>query len=200
MIEQTPNTQHAPQNETSEAGMFSLHDLIQMILANWYWFAISVIVCLGAGYLYLARTPKVYSRKATILVKDDRKGANMDISAFSDISGFQSRNSVDNEIYILQSRRLMQEVVRTLRLTTGYSKRSGLRTQDLYGRSPIEADFVDEGENQSFSFRARPLAGGEQVELTDFDDGYISDEERGRVVTAAYGDTVSTPLGRLIIR
>ena len=49
MIEQTPNTQHAPQNETSEAGMFSLHDLIQMILANWYWFAISVIVCLGAG-------------------------------------------------------------------------------------------------------------------------------------------------------
>jgi len=200
MIEQTPNTQHAPQNETSEAGMFSLHDLIQMILANWYWFAISVIVCLGAGYLYLARTPKVYSRKATILVKDDRKGANMDISAFSDISGFQSRNSVDNEIYILQSRRLMQEVVRTLRLTTGYSKRSGLRTQDLYGRSPIEADFVDEGENQSFSFRARPLAGGEQVELTDFNDGYISDEERGRVVTAAYGDTVSTPLGRMIIR
>ena len=200
MIEQTLNTQHAPQNETSEAGMFSLHDLIQMILANWYWFAISVIVCLGAGYLYLARTPKVYSRKATILVKDDRKGANMDISAFSDISGFQSRNSVDNEIYILQSRRLMQEVVRTLRLTTGYSKRSGLRTQDLYGRSPIEADFVDEGENQSFSFRARPLAGGEQVELTDFNDGYISDEERGRVVTAAYGDTVSTPLGRMIIR
>lgn len=199
MTEQTLNP-HNSQSESSEVGVLSLHDIIQMVLANWYWFALSVAVCLSVAYLYVARTPKVYSRKATILVKDDRKGANMDISAFSDLSGFQPRSSVDNEVFILQSRRLMQEVVRNLNLTTNYTKRHGLRTQDLYGCSPIEADFVDDSENQAFSFKVRLLPGGERVELTEFNDGYIAEEESERLVEASYGDTVSTPLGRMIIR
>lgn len=183
MTEQTLNP-HNPQDETSEVGVFSLHDIIQMVLANWYWFALSVAVCLSVAYLYVARTPKVYSRKATILVKDDSKGANMGISAFNDLSGFQPRNSVDNEVFILQSRRLMQEVVRDLNLTTDYTRRHGLRTQDLYGRSPIEADFVDDSENQAFSFKVRLLPGGERVELTEFNDGYIAEEESERLVEA----------------
>ena len=54
---------------------FSVHDLIQTVIANWYWFVISVFVCVGCGYIYILRTPKIYSRTANILVKDSRKGA-----------------------------------------------------------------------------------------------------------------------------
>lgn len=55
-----------------------------MVLANWYWFALSVLICLGMAYYYLASTPKIYSRTATILVKDSRKGGDMELGAFSD--------------------------------------------------------------------------------------------------------------------
>ena len=58
-----------------------------MVLANWYWFALSVLICLGVAYYYLASTPKIYSRTATILVKDSRKGGDTDLGAFSDLVG-----------------------------------------------------------------------------------------------------------------
>ena len=32
---------------------FSVHDLIQTVIANWYWFVIPVFVCVGCGYIYI---------------------------------------------------------------------------------------------------------------------------------------------------
>lgn len=66
---------------------FSVHDLIQTVIANWYWFVISVFVCVGCGYIYILRTPKIYSRTANILVKDSRKGGDTDLATLSDPGG-----------------------------------------------------------------------------------------------------------------
>ena len=145
MTKRTINPQ--PAEETT--GNVTLHDILRMVAANWYWFVISAAVCLGAAYYYLASTPRIYSRTATILVKDSRKGGDTDLAAFSDLAGFQNRRSVDNEVFILQSRRLMSEVVRRLGLTTDYSVRDGLRTRDLYGQSPLRVRFIDETEDLS---------------------------------------------------
>lgn len=109
MTEQNINP-HLLNEESENTNGITLHDLIQMVLANWYWFALSAIICLGTAYYYLASTPKIYSRTATILVKDSRKGGDTDLGAFSDLVGFQNRRNVDNEVYILQSHRLMSEV------------------------------------------------------------------------------------------
>ena len=110
---------------------FSVHDLIQTVIANWYWFVISVIVCVGCSYIYILRTPKIYSRTANILVKDSRKGGDTNLAALSDLAGLSQMRNVDNEIYILQSRRLMTEVVKQLGLTVQYETKEGLRPQDL---------------------------------------------------------------------
>ena len=106
-------TQEESQNKTLNAGIkqidhinFSAHDLLQMVIANWYWFVISVFICVGCGCLYLLHTPKIYSRTANILVKDSRKGSDTDLASLSDLAGLSQRRNVDNEIYILQSRRL----------------------------------------------------------------------------------------------
>ena len=71
MTEQNINP-HLLNEESENTNGITLHDLIQMVLANWYWFALSAIICLGTAYYYLASTPKIYSRTATILVKDSR--------------------------------------------------------------------------------------------------------------------------------
>ena len=150
MTEYNNQQQHLQNDEYENGSGLTLHDLLQMVLANWYWFALSVLICLGMAYYYLASTPKIYSRTATILVKDSRKGGDMELGVFSDLVGFQNRRNVDNEVYILQSHRLMSEVVKRLHLTVNYSVRDGLRTLDLYGRSPIEVDFIDD-DNQRLS-------------------------------------------------
>ena len=169
-----------------------------MVLANWYWFALSAIICLGTAYYYLASTPKIYSRTATILVKDSRKGGDTDLGAFSDLVGFQNRRNVDNEVYILQSHRLMSEVVKRLHLTVNYSVREGLRTADLYGRSPIEVDFINDNSKQKLSLEVTPLRNG-KIELTDFEDKFVTRQETKRVILAEYGDTVATPVGQVVV-
>ena len=100
MTEQHINSQTQANNEEL-TGTITLHDIIRMVIANWYWFVLSAVFCLCAAYYYLASTPKIYSRTATIMVKDSRKGGDVDLTAFSDLAGFQNRRNVDNEVFIL---------------------------------------------------------------------------------------------------
>ena len=197
MTEYNNQQQHLQNDENENGSGLTLHDLLQMVLANWYWFALSVLICLGMAYYYLASTPKIYSRTATILVKDSRKGGDMELGAFSDLVGFQNRRNVDNEVYILQSHRLMSEVVKRLHLTVNYSVRDGLRTLDLYGRSPIEVDFIDD-DNQRLSLEVTELEDG-RIKLADFDDKYLTKQEKRRVIRGQYGDTIPTPLGQMVV-
>ena len=46
MTEQNINP-HLLNEESENTNGITLHDLIQMVLANWYWFALSAIICLG---------------------------------------------------------------------------------------------------------------------------------------------------------
>ena len=197
MTEQQSNIQ-TPAGNDELAGTINLHDIIRMVVVNWYWFVLSVLVCIGAAYYYLAKTPKIYNRTATILVKDTRKGGDIDLSAFSDLAGFQTQRSVDNEVFVLHSRRLMTEVVRRLDLTVNYSIDERLRDKDLYGQVPIDVTFINDNDNQNLSLSVTPVGDG-QIQLTEFHDGFVTKQESRSVITAQYGDTIPTPVGQIVV-
>ena len=185
-------------NNEEQAGSITLHDIIRMVVANWYWFVLSAVFCLCAAYYYLASTPKIYNRTATIMVKDSRKGGDVDLTAFSDLAGFQNRRNVDNEVFILQSRRLMTDVVKRLNLTINYSISERLRRRDLYGQAPIDVKFINDNDKQSLSMEITPLE-GDKIRLTEFNDKFVSKHESRSVITAAYGDTIPTPVGQVVV-
>ena len=54
-------------NTRVEESELNLGDILQTVLANWYWFVLSVVVCAGAAFLYLKWAPKVYTRTASVL-------------------------------------------------------------------------------------------------------------------------------------
>ena len=58
-------------NTRVEESELNLGDILQTVLANWYWFVLSVVVCAGAAFLYLKWAPKVYTRTASVLIKDE---------------------------------------------------------------------------------------------------------------------------------
>ena len=143
-------------NIRMEENELNLGDILQTVLANWYWFVLSVVVCAGTAFLYLKWAPKVYTRTASVLIKDDAKGGAMSESAaFEDLGLFGSKRNVDNEVLVFKSRRLMTEVARNLHLDVSYTVKDGLRTVELYTQSPVQLSFPDAEEAQAFSLKAR---------------------------------------------
>ena len=185
-------------NIRMEENELNLGDILQTVLANWYWFVLSVVVCAGTAFLYLKWAPKVYTRTASVLIKDDAKGGAMSESAaFEDLGLFGSKRNVDNEVLVFKSRRLMTEVARNLHLDVSYQVKRGLRTVELYTHSPVVLSFPETEESQSFALKVTPLS-KEKVRLSDF----ITADSNGQRVEikkaqdVALNDTVQTPVGR----
>jgi capsular exopolysaccharide synthesis family protein len=102
-----------------------------------------LFVLLGGLYLFLT-TPQ-YRVQASILIKDDKKmgsGAGAGISMLEELDLFSSKKVVENEIEILRSYTLMEEVVKDLNLQVSYMVRDGLRKKELYDNSPVKVEVI----------------------------------------------------------
>ena len=95
-----------------------IQDLLYLCLARWQWFVLSLVVTIGVTTVYLLRTPAVYTRTASVLIKEDSKGKSVssDLESFSEFGLFQSSTNVNNELITFQSPALITEVIKRLRL------------------------------------------------------------------------------------
>ena len=180
----------------------SFRELLDKALRNWYWFFISAFVFLSVGAYYLLSTSPVYHREATVLIKDARRGgAASELSAFADIAGISTRRSVDNELHVLQARRLMMEVVERLGLTTTYTTKVGLRTTTLYNNAPIDVTFIDNLGGKGCAFTA--LLGEDSVAISEFSCSRKTKAEHKAddkfTATAKYGEVIDLPIGQIVI-
>ena len=166
-------------------------DYVRLVLANWYWFVLSFVVCFCVAKHYLNTTPPKYQRTATMLVKDSRKGSSSDFTAFSDIMGGMGRRSVDNEVYIFRSRAVMEQVVKRFDLATQYTAKVGMRTADLYGRTPIVVSFLTEDPTLTGSFKCSLTKDG-NIRLSGFKHSDFTAE-------VAPGSVVATPMGDILV-
>ncbi|NDV66829.1 polysaccharide biosynthesis tyrosine autokinase [Bacteroides sp. 224] len=130
-----------------------IQDLFYIFLNKWYWFVIAVVVSLSVALFYLAKTSPVYTRSASILIKDNSNGGGVSAenAAFADLGIFKSNTNIINELHTFQSPSLMTEVVRRLKLDYSYKVREGLRKRELYTQTPCTIGLGNVSENQSFS-------------------------------------------------
>lgn len=175
-----------------------IQDLFILCLAKWYWFVISLAILLGAATIYLLKAPPVYTRSASLLIKEDGKSGSGNEAAgvLGDIDIFRTSTNINNEMLSMQSPAVMYEVVRRLHLDVNYTTDGRFYDPVIYGSdNPYEVSFFDLGDAESASFTLRPDKDG-QVKLTDFTRN--GEEADGDAVTAL-NDTVQTPVGRLLV-
>ena len=186
--------------EKSSGSGINFKDLMYLCLAKWYWFVISLVLLLGFTSLHLLTTPPVYTRSASLLIKEDSKGNSLSNSAgvLGDLDLFQTNTNVNNEMQSLQSPAVMYDVVKRLHLDINYAADGTFYRQVLYGQAcPYEVEFFDLQDNEGASLTLLPVSDGKGVELTDFVRG---EEESSQTVKTLFNDTVSTPVGRLLVK
>ncbi|SDL80649.1 capsular exopolysaccharide family [Salinimicrobium catena] len=123
-----------------------LREELQKYLRRWPLFAIGVAVCLAGAFVYLRYATPTYNSLATIIIKDEKKGGGMasELAAFADMGMFSGMgtNSIENEIGILRSKRLMTNVVKELHLHVRYFQEGVIRTPELFEDRPFNVQLL----------------------------------------------------------
>ena len=145
------------QTNTSTTGNdqgLNLMDLIVYLVSKWRWFALSIAVCVGIAWFNYARSPFVYYRSATVIIKDpSNKTSTTGLDRFDNII---NKVNVANEILQFRSKKLMREVVQRLHADVSYQVEEGLRLNELYTQSPVLLSFPDALPEQRFSLTVTP--------------------------------------------
>ena len=176
-----------------------IQDLLYLCLARWKWFVLSLVVTIGVATVYLLRTPAVYTRTASVLIKEDSKGKSVssDLESFSEFGLFQSSTNVNNELITFQSPALMTEVVKRLRLDMNYFVPGKFHRQVAYGLTlPVDVTINDLPENESAGFTLEVQPDG-TLFLSDFIRNGTDLDEKD--IKGSLFDSIPTPLGKIII-
>lgn len=134
----------------------TLKSIIAFIVNKWYWFVISLAVTMSIATIKIMRTPPMYSRAASLLVKDEeRNGLARSSVDMSKMGLVKYVSNLENERRVITSRELMKEVVKRLDLNDRYSIKNGLRYDVIYKQSPVLFHAVNDSidsEAVSFNF------------------------------------------------
>lgn len=178
-------------------GAVPLSDIFFMTLHHWPWILLSVLICVGAAYVYLLRTPNVYSRSAEIMIKDDTKGQSAGAEEFANLGLFQSKTNIQNEMTNLKAKDLTEEVVRRLGLDINYYHDGRFHDVVAYGYDlPVKlvvSDYPDEG---SFSMDLSVSADG-NVSIKNLEEP--GRETFSQTFTGRLNDTIATPIGKMTV-
>ena len=122
-------------------------ELFYKYLPYWYVFLILLIASTITAYLYLSTATPLYEAHASILVKDQKRG--QEESKMEDaFNVFSQKNILENEIEIIRSNALLNEVVTQLHLNTPVFVESGWlgkKVMNAYYASPVLVEFRENG-------------------------------------------------------
>lgn len=178
-----------------EQSNLHLKDQIAKYLSYWKLFLVTGIICLILAVLYLKYTPVQYNVKSTILIKSEKSGMLSELSAFEDLSIVKNNNKeIENEIEILKSRPLFENVVKKLNLNYQYFSKTKFskRLVELYDNTPVHIQFEKDSSitDPSAYFVISILSKNEFT---------ITEEGNDSIINGFFGKEISAKTGNLII-
>ena len=179
------------------SGTVPISDILFMTLHHWPWILLSVFICVGVAYVYLLRTPNVYTRSTEILIKDDAKGQSTGGEDFANFGLFQSNTNIQNEMTNLKAKDLMEEVVKRLGLDINYYHDGRFHNLVAYGYDlPIKLTVIGFPDEGSFSMNLDVSKDGKVIiknlKVPD-------NEDSSKTFTGNLNDTINTLVGKMMV-
>ncbi len=183
-------------NSTHSHNEPTLREQIEIYLRHWPWFLLAVILTLSFAYIYLRYSTPFFQSTTSIIIKDSKgRGAASELAAFEDIgliSGMNT-NSIENEIEILRSRRLLRNVVDELNLNIRYFREGKIKTSELFLNLPFEVKILEESIESKFPNYQL------QFKILSLDTFQFIDEGNNINMSAGFGDKMELPYGALTV-
>lgn len=129
--------------DQEKSSPFSFANLWTVIVLNWQWFLLSLLICVLSSWLYLRYTMPTYQMSARVLIKSDnsKSSSASQVQSEDQEFGFLSNSTgIQNEVEVLRSRVLLREVVRELKLYTDYRSVGKVIKPLAYQTQPVNVD------------------------------------------------------------
>ena len=132
--------------EQEEKSAIDFQLIYTNLILNWKWFVLSLIVCLGLGYLYLRYATPAYQASTQVLIKDDddskRRGSlgSSMIQSAANLGFMSNSNGIDNEIEILSAHDLAQLAVHDMKIYVNYYHKSTFKDALVYNEQEVSVD------------------------------------------------------------
>ena len=183
-------------NRDNNENSLQLADIWAMIWNNRLWYVISVVLCLLFAVFYIYKTPKTYVRTSKVIIDEGAQNAALrELTSFS-TSSRRSGTNVYNEIQALNSPDLMERVVSRLGYETKYVEKQTLRERELFTNTPVTLILLGDNPPSSFSFDLS-RHGDSSFVMNNFKVG--AEDVKRTKVTGSFKDTLSTPVGQLML-
>lgn len=93
----------------------TVNQLWNRYVSYWPWFVFLLLLAVGGACVYLRYTIPQYESTARLLIKDEKKGVE-DSKGLESLNLISTKKILENEMEVLQSRTLVQQVVNNLNL------------------------------------------------------------------------------------
>ena len=151
----------------------NIQGMIEPFLRKWQWFVLSVVMVLFLTFIFLKIKSPIYKISSTILIKEAKSsGGGKDDLAMGllgelSVFGGMGSNSVENELEILKSKKLMRDVVLKNNLQTSVYVLKSLGKKEVYkDKSPIVVRIINENIEEKYPEKPIQLnIKGDAVEL-----------------------------------
>lgn len=118
----------------------SIMEIVFRFVRYWKWFVLGTAVALFIAFVYLRYTTPVYNVTSSIVlkeVKNQRLEPTIGGMDGLQLGALGAVSNLENEIYILQSRSIIRNVINRLNLHTSYIVSGRIKSTDLYKESPV---------------------------------------------------------------
>lgn len=192
----TYDNKSSHKSDDSSSGL-PMRDIFFLTLSHWPWIILSLVICVGAAWLYLQYQPTVFTRSADIMIMDNQNGGKGGGSQdFGDFELFTSKTNIANELNSLRSKDLMGEVVERLNLDVEYTEPATFSNPVVYGDAlPVKVKFNDFPAASTGSFTLKVTPAG-KVTVSDM---RLDGDKLDGTYTGKLGTGMKLPLGVITV-
>lgn len=121
-----------------------LRNQLDKYFSNKKWFIISLLFFFFLAFIYIRYTPEKYLITAKIKIANDQRDQNAlrEVNQVNDYGLFsQQSNKVNDEVEVLKSRTIVENIVKDLNLNIQYFMKGKIASNELFRTPPVTINF-----------------------------------------------------------
>lgn len=168
-----------------------IREIIKWSLKHWYWFIVSVVLCGVVAGIWFLHQPQTFTIQASLMMPSSMSQNNRE--ELLKMLGYDTQMDPQDQIEVLTSNNMLEQVVKDLSLTTDYTykTRFGWRTQ--YGDKQDLIITLDSVSERLIKVRVETLRNGYRIAVR------AGLRHRFSTRVASLDAPIATPMGTLHI-